>query len=133
VRNNGVTVVLVTHFMEEAERLCDRIALVDSGRVIAIDTPAGLVARAAPEQRIKFQPSAPFDDQLLTSLPEVRSVSRSGSQVVVTGSGNLLNAVMSILARNSIVAADLRIEQSNLDDAFVALTGKASHDAVHSS
>jgi ABC-2 type transport system ATP-binding protein len=126
IRARGVTVVLVTHFMEEAERLCDRVAVIDSGRVMAIDTPAGLVARAASEQRIRFRPSAPLDDQLLTDLPEVRVVRRVGAQVEVTGSGNLLNAVVSALARNQIVAAELRVEQANLDDAFVALTGTAA-------
>jgi ABC-2 type transport system ATP-binding protein len=126
IRARGVTVVLVTHFMEEAERLCDRVAVVDAGRVVAIDTPAGLVTRAVAEQRIRFRPSAPMDDRLLTDLPEVREVRRIGSQVVVTGSGNLLAAVVSALARNQIVAAELRVEQANLDDAFVALTGAAA-------
>jgi ABC-2 type transport system ATP-binding protein len=123
IRERGVTVVLVTHFMEEAERLCDRIAVVDSGRVIAIDTPAGLVSRVQSEQRIRFHVSAPLDESLLTVLPEVRHVSRNGSQIVVTGTGNLLNAVITVLARHEIVAGDLRVEQASLDDAFVALTG----------
>jgi ABC-2 type transport system ATP-binding protein len=129
IRGRGVTVVLVTHFMEEAERLCDRVAVVDAGRVIAIDSPAGLVTRAAPEQRIQFRPSAPLDDRPLADLPEVRSVSRSGALVVVTGTGNLLNTVISVLARHQIVAADLRVEQATLDDAYVALTGHAGADA----
>src|SRR5215831_4073872 len=90
VRNRGVTVVLVTHFMEEAERLCDRVAVINGGRMVALDTPAGLVSKAVSEQRIRFRPSAPLDDRLLTDLPEVRGVSRVGPQVVVTGSGNLL-------------------------------------------
>src|SRR6202011_3192719 len=85
IRNRGVTVVLVTHFMEEAERLCDRVAIVDAGRIIAMDSPAGLVSRIQSEQRVRFRPSAPLEDQLLTQLPEVRGVSRAGSQVVVTG------------------------------------------------
>ena len=124
IRERGVTVVLVTHFMEEAERLCDRIAVVDSGRVVAIDTPSGLVSRVQAEQRIRFYVSAPFDESLLTALPEVRQVSRNGSQLVVTGTGNLVNAVITVLARHEIVARDLRVEQASLDDAFVALTGR---------
>ncbi|TDB99594.1 ABC transporter ATP-binding protein [Micromonospora fluostatini] len=123
VRDRGVTIVLVTHFMEEAERLCDRVAVIDSGRVVALDTPAGLVATVAPEQRVRFRPSAPLDDRLLTDLPEVVSVQRTGSHLVVTGTGDVLHAVTSVLARNQIVAADLRVEQSTLDDAFVELTG----------
>ncbi|MGW0501581.1 ABC transporter ATP-binding protein [Micromonospora sp. NPDC003241] len=123
VRDRGVTIVLVTHFMEEAERLCDRIAVIDQGRVAALDSPAGLVAAVAPEQRIRFRPSAPLDDRLLTDLPQVTTVTRSGSQVVVAGTGELLHAVTSVLARHRITAADLRVEQASLDDAFVELTG----------
>jgi ABC-2 type transport system ATP-binding protein len=125
VRDNGVTIVLVTHFMEEAERLCDRLALIDSGKLVALDTPAGLVAKVDDQQRVRFRPSAPIDHALLTALPEVVSVERAGSQLVVTGTGNLLLAVTSELARNQVVAGDLRVEQTSLDDAFVALTGRS--------
>ncbi|HKF74753.1 MAG TPA: ABC transporter ATP-binding protein [Terriglobales bacterium] len=125
VREHGVTVVLVTHSMEEAERLCDRVAVIVAGRVVAVDTPAGLVARVDAEQRIRFRPLSPLDDGLLTALPEVRSVTRSGLQVVVTGTGNLLHAVTSVLARHQVVAGDLRIDQASLDDAYVALTGRS--------
>jgi ABC-2 type transport system ATP-binding protein len=124
VRNRGVTVVLVTHFMEEAERLADRIAIIDSGRLIALDTPAGIIARVSDEQRLRFRPSAPLDDALLNALPEVRSVDHSGPVVVVSGTGNLLGAVSAVLARHEIVPFDLRMEQAGLDDAFVALTGR---------
>ncbi len=124
IRDRGVTVVLVTHFMEEAERLCDRIAVIDGGRVVALDSPAGLVSTVDNTQRIRFRPSAPLDQALLAALPEVESVAEVGRQLVVTGSGNLLHAVTSVLARNQIVAAELRIEQTTLDDAFVALTGR---------
>ena len=71
IRDRGVTIVLVTHFMEEAERLCDRVALIDGGRIVALDTPAGLAARARGGKTVRFLPSAPFDDRLLTELPEV--------------------------------------------------------------
>jgi ABC-2 type transport system ATP-binding protein len=108
--------------MEEAERLCDRIALIDAGRVVALDTPAGIVGRVAVEQRIRFRPSVALDDRLLAALPEVTDVTRRGDQVVVTGTGNVLHAVTSVLARNQVVALDLRVDRANLDDAFVALT-----------
>jgi ABC-2 type transport system ATP-binding protein len=124
IRNRGVTIVLVTHFMEEAERLCDRIAVIDAGKIVAIDSPAGLVSTVDDTQRIRFRPSAPLDHAVLTALPEVSDVERAGAQLVVTGTGNLLHAVTSVLARNQIVAADLRVEQTSLDDAFVALTGR---------
>ncbi|ASO22073.1 ABC-2 type transport system ATP-binding protein [Actinoalloteichus hoggarensis] len=124
IRDRGVTILLVTHFMEEAERLCDRLAVIDAGRLVALDTPAGLVARVDDRQRVRFRPSAPLDHAVLAALPEVASVARAGSQLVVTGSGNLLHAVTTALARHQVVAADLRVEQATLDDAFVALTDR---------
>jgi ABC-2 type transport system ATP-binding protein len=123
VRARGVTILLVSHFMEEAERLCDRIAMIDAGRIVALDTPAGIVSLAKAEQRLHFRPSAPLEDSLLTGLPEVHSVTRTGATVIVAGSGNLVHAVTSVLARKRIVANELRIEQVSLDDAFIALTG----------
>jgi len=126
VRERGVTIVLVTHFMEEAERLCDRVALIDAGQVVALDTPAALAERVQSEQRIQFRPSVPLDDGLLTSLPEVTSVIRRGDVVVVTGTSKALNAVISVLARNQIVAEQLRVEQASLEDAFLAFTGRHS-------
>jgi ABC-2 type transport system ATP-binding protein len=123
VRDRGVTIVLVTHFMEEAERLCDRVALIDSGRVVAIDTPANLADGVETEQRIQFRPSMPLPQDLLESLPDVTNVIYRGDVVVVTGNNNALNAVTSALARNQIVARQLRVDQANLEDAFLALTG----------
>jgi ABC-2 type transport system ATP-binding protein len=124
IRDSGVTIVLVTHFMEEAERLCDRIALIDAGRVVATDSPAGLIARVGAEQRVRFRPSAPVADSVLTELPGVTDVSHSGGQVTVTGTGNLAHVVTLALAQKQIVPGDLRIEQASLDDAFLALTGR---------
>jgi ABC-2 type transport system ATP-binding protein len=124
VRDRGVTIVLVTHFMEEAERLCDRVALIDSGRVVAIDTPANLAEGVETGQRIQFRPSVPLPGQLLESLPDVTDVIYRGDVVVVTGNSNALNAVTSALARNQILARQLRVDQANLEDAFLALTGR---------
>jgi ABC-2 type transport system ATP-binding protein len=123
VRARGVSIVLVTHFMEEAERLADRLAVIDAGRIVALGSPADIVARVDTEQRIRFRPSAPIPDADLAMLPEVTSVSHIGQTVVVTGTGNLLHAVTSVLARRQIVANELRLEQADLDDAFIALTG----------
>ncbi len=128
VRNRGVTILLVTHFMEEAERLCDRVALIDAGRVAALDSPAGLAARAGGGTSVRFVPSAPFDDRLLSRLPEVRAVSRSGSHVIVTGTGELVNAVILALAAAGVTAREVQIDSSTLEDAFVKLTGRHLHE-----
>jgi ABC-2 type transport system ATP-binding protein len=124
VRDRGVTVLLVTHFMQEAEHLCDRIAVIDAGRVVALDTPAGFVAALPATQRLRFVPAAPFDPRLLQELPEVSAVEQRGDQVVVSGGGELIAAVTGALARAGIVVSQLRVEQTSLDDAFIALTTK---------
>jgi ABC-2 type transport system ATP-binding protein len=136
IRRAGVTVLLVTHFMDEAERLCDRIAVVDAGRVVAVDTPEGLTRRAAgAASRLSFRPSAPdgaeltgagLTDAELTALPGVTAVERRGERVIVTGGAGMPDAVTALLAVRRIEARDLRVEQANLEDAYLALTGGLS-------
>ena len=128
IRDRGTTILLVTHFMEEAERLCDHVALIDHGRIVALDTPAGLTARARGGKTVRFLPSAPFDDRLLTGLPEVSRVERDGQHVVVTGTGELVNAVLFALHAAGLEARDVRLDASTLEDAFVALTGTRLHE-----
>jgi len=123
IRGRGVTIVLVTHFMEEAERLCDRVALIDNGRVVALDTPAALAERARGGRTMRFRPSAPFDDRLLTGLPEVTGLEHAGQHVVVTGTGELVSAVILALHAAGVTARDVQLDSSNLEDAFVKLTG----------
>jgi ABC-2 type transport system ATP-binding protein len=130
IRHSGVTIVLVTHFMEEAERLCDRVAVIDSGRIVALDSPSALAARVEVEQHIRFRPSVPLDDALLAGLPEVTNLVRRGDLVQVTGTGNVVGAVTSVLASHGIVAEQLRVERASLEDAFVALTGHGAHSAA---
>jgi ABC-2 type transport system ATP-binding protein len=126
LRDEGVTVLLVTHFMEEAERLCDRVAVIDNGRVVAMGSPARLTERLGGERRATFRPSAPFDDRVLLELPEVTAVTRRGDLVVVTGTGDILSAVTSTLAAEGVVARHLQVDQSNLEDVFVTLTRHAT-------
>ncbi|MFE7129542.1 ABC transporter ATP-binding protein [Streptomyces sp. NPDC057638] len=125
VRDRGVTILLVTHFMDEAERLSDRIAVIDGGRVAAVDTPAGLIARSSAVRQVRFRVSQPLDRSVLTGLPDVSRVEIAEGRWLVTGRGQLLSSVAGALARARVVAEDLRVDQLNLDDAFVALTGRA--------
>jgi ABC-2 type transport system ATP-binding protein len=129
VKKGGVTVVLVTHFMEEAERLCDRIMVVDHGRVVAIDSPSGLIRRVGSEQRIAFRPSEPIDDDAFANVPGITTVAHSGSHVVITGTGNLVHTVTALLADREIVPEDLRVEQTSLEDAYLELTSRSNGSA----
>jgi ABC-2 type transport system ATP-binding protein len=128
IRDRGATILLVTHFMEEAERLCDRVALIDSGRLAALGTPASLAAQAKGGKTVRFAPSVPVSDRLLTDLPEVRTVERDGSRVVVTGTGDLVNAVILTLTAAGVTAGDVQLDSSTLEDAFVKLTGRHLHE-----
>jgi ABC-2 type transport system ATP-binding protein len=122
VRDRGVTVILVTHYMDEAERLCDRVALINHGKVIALDTPAALAAREGGGVRMQFVPSEPVNDKVLTVLPGVTSVEHRGSRVIVAGSGDLTTRVLYALLKMGVNASDVQVKSGNLEDAFVKLT-----------
>jgi ABC-2 type transport system ATP-binding protein len=126
VRESGVTVVLVTHFMEEAQRLCDRIAVIDKGRVAALDTPSGLIRRSSGATVISFTPSRPLEAGELDALPGAASVQERDGGFVINGTDETVNAVITLLARHHVTAHQLRVTDATLDDAFLDLTGAAS-------
>jgi ABC-2 type transport system ATP-binding protein len=122
IREKGTTVVLVTHFMDEAENLCDRVAIVEHGKIIASDIPQGLIARHTSQVRVIFS-SENTDLPWLEKVPGVKRVTARGQRVEVEGSGPLLALVAAALVEHGIVPADLRVEQPNLEDVFLKLTG----------
>ncbi|MFJ8748026.1 ABC transporter ATP-binding protein [Streptomyces sp. NPDC102441] len=128
IRESGVTVLLVTHFMEEAQRLCDRIAVIDKGRVVALDTPGGLIGGSKGSTAISFTPSEPIAYDELEALPGAVSVdvTGSGGRVVIHGTDETANAVITLLARHHITARQLRVAEAGLDDVFLDLTEQAS-------
>jgi ABC-2 type transport system ATP-binding protein len=127
VRDDGATVVLVTHSMEEAEGLCDRVAIVDQGRVVATGTPSELVAGTDAIQRVSFTwPDA--HAAWLSHLEGVERVTRRGDLVEVAGSGPLAVRVAAGLAGRGIAPADFRTHHPDLEDVFLALTGRDLRD-----
>ncbi|MFE9723160.1 ABC transporter ATP-binding protein [Streptomyces sp. NPDC005794] len=128
IRDSGVTVLLVTHFMEEAQRLCDRVAVIDKGRVVALDTPGGLIGGAAGATAISFTPSEPIAYAELKTLPGAVSVDVTdpGGRVVIHGTDDTANAVITLLARHRITARQLRVAEAGLDDVFLDLTEQTS-------
>jgi ABC-2 type transport system ATP-binding protein len=122
VRAGGKTVVLVTHFMEEAEKLCDRVAIVSAGKVAALDTPQGLIASYSHGIRLSF--SAADDDLAwLGQVPHVRGLQRDGARVILRGDERMLLHVAAALLEHGSEPSDLRVEQATLEDVFLKLTG----------
>lgn len=124
IREKGKTVVLVTHFMEEAEALADRVAIIDNGRIIAIDTPATLINDLQAGSRVRFTNPNGFDAQTLSNVEGATQVEQQGQQVIVHGNGPLLARIANALAQHNITPTDLHVEQANLEDVFLAHTGR---------
>ena len=126
IRDSGVTVILVTHFMDEAERLCDRIMVVNNGSVSAVDTPAGLIHSTGAEQLMTFRSSEPISTDELLALSDVIDARIDGDRVVVTGVENVVTAVLMMLVDRNVTASQLRVDYTSLEDAYLALTGETS-------
>jgi ABC-2 type transport system ATP-binding protein len=121
MRDRGVTVILVTHFMDEAERLCDRLALINHGAVMALDTPEAIAATAG-GSRVRFVPSQPVDEQTLRAIPGVSEIERKERYVTVTGTGDLAGTLISALAAIGVRVSEVEARTGNLEDAFIKLT-----------
>ena len=130
IREQGTTVVLVTHFMDEAEALCDRVAMLVDGRRAALDTPAGLIETHAPAARVQFTPPPDFDAGLLDALDVVARIERSNGRVTAYGQGPLLARVAQRLDNHGITPPDLAHRRPTLDDVFSALAGSTPDDAA---
>jgi ABC-2 type transport system ATP-binding protein len=126
IRDRGKTVFLTTHLMEEAERLCDRVAIIEHGRIIDIDTPKRLVDRHCPERTVVLVTDDPIAEESFLSIPGAEAVVRTGIQFTVRGRGDdLVTEVIRCLSENRIKVADFRTILPNLEDVFLKLTGQS--------
>jgi ABC-2 type transport system ATP-binding protein len=134
IRRDGCTVVLTTHSMEEAETLCDRVAIVDHGKIVALDSPAALVSKLGAESRVLFTTTHALDPKALQAVDGATRVERDGDRVIVYGrapqSGKqaLISEVANWLSAQGAPFSDIRMEQPNLEDVFLQLTGRAMRD-----
>ena len=125
IRQQGKTVFLTTHYMEEAERLCDRVAIIDHGKIVALDTPEALIRSLGIEKRLVFTLPPSQATPSLASLPQVSRVEQAGERLTVYGHGErFVSAVVYALEDAGVPFLDLRTEQPNLEDVFLALTGR---------
>ena len=129
IRQRGKTVFLTTHLMEEAERLCDRVAIIDHGRIVDIGTPAALVRRHCPERTVIMVTEDATAPARLQAIPHVESVSSQGLQLTIRGLGSdLVTQVIQCLGEHRIRVTDFRTELPTLEDVFLKLTGHKIRD-----
>jgi len=128
VRSKGKTILMTTHFMEEAERLCDRVAILDHGRIVALDKPAALISNLGAEERIVFSLDEALPATLEKALSKSGQVEIQGERVTVHGNNDhqtaMVSEVVNQLTTSGVKFRDLRTEQPNLEDVFLKLTGR---------
>ena len=129
IRERGKTVFLTTHLMEEAERLCDRVAIIDHGRIIDIDTPERLVARHCPERTVELSTDDMGADERFRQMPRVNTVTRQNGRVIIRGRGDdFVTDVIQCLSEHRIRVTDFRTVLPTLEDVFLTVTGHSIRD-----
>jgi ABC-2 type transport system ATP-binding protein len=129
IRERGKTVFLTTHLMEEAERLCDRVAVIEHGRLIDIDTPEGLVRRHCPERTVVLTTEDAMAEERFRAIPRVEAVERHESRYTIRGSGDdFITAVIRCLSEARVTVTDFRTVHPTLEDVFLRLTGHSIRD-----
>ena len=129
IRQRGKTVFLTTHLMEEAERLCDRVAIIEHGRIIDIDTPQRLVDRHCPERSVTLATDDAHAAGCLARIPRVESVAQLESRFTIRGTGDaFVTDVIQCLSENRITVTEFRTELPTLEDVFLKLTGHSIRD-----
>ena len=131
IRDGGTTVFLTTHFMDEAEQLCDRVAIFDHGRIVALDTVQGLIASLDAESTLSFTVDGVPPVERLEAVQGVERVEKEGGRIAVHGNGvRFPHEVLGVLAEAGQWAQDLRTEQPTLEDVFLTLTGRKMREGV---
>ena len=126
IRDRGKTVFLTTHLMEEAERLCDRVAIIENGRIIDIDTPEQLVLRHCPERIVVLDTADRAAEEKFRAIPGVQAVVRNDLRLTIRGRGEeLVTDVIHCLSENHIRVTEFRTILPNLEDVFLKLTGRS--------
>jgi ABC-2 type transport system ATP-binding protein len=132
VRSKGMTVLLTTHYMEEAEQLCDRVAILNHGQVIALDTPDALVRKYGAGERVVFTVNGELPQEFITTISKVARIEIQGERVIVRGNSAqsvpLVAGVVMQLSHTGTSFRSLQTEQANLEDVFLTLTGREMHD-----
>lgn len=129
IRDRGKTVFMTTHLMEEAERLCDRVAIIDHGRIIDVDTPDGLVAKHCPERAVMLKTTDADAQARLAAIRSARSITRQGDAYRIDGTGeHFISEVIAAVAEQRLQVTDFRTIVPSLEDVFLKVTGHSIRD-----
>ena len=129
IREQGKTVFMTTHLMEEAERLCDRVAIIEHGKIIDIGSPSELVGRHCPERTVVLATSDALAEESLRRIRSADTVTRQDSRFTIHGTGDdFVTDVIQCLSENHIRVTDFRTMLPNLEDVFLKLTGHSIRD-----
>ena len=129
IRQRGKTVFLTTHLMEEAERLCDRVAIIDHGRIVDIGTPAALVARHCPQRTVILATEDGTADERFRAISRIDAVAAENGRLILRGRGeDFVTDVIQCLAEHRIRVTEFRTELPNLEDVFLKITGHSIRD-----
>ena len=126
LRGKGKTIILTTHYMEEAERLCDRVGIIDHGRIIALDTTRDLIAKQNLESSIEFTTSKSVSKEFFEKLPKVSKVAQDGDRFILhtKESSRVLAELTRLAEENGLNLENISVRKATLEDVFLALTGK---------
>ena len=125
IRQGGATVVMTTHYMEEAEALCDRVAVIDSGRLIALDTVPGLIASIAQGTKVQLRTSRQIAPNILEGIDGISDVTIAGTSVSMLWSGTgIPQAAVEAIEATDTTVANIQTSSPGLEDVFLALTGR---------
>jgi ABC-2 type transport system ATP-binding protein len=129
IRDRGKTVFMTTHLMEEAERLCDRVAIIEHGRIIDVDTPEKLINKYCPERSVVLVTDDVAAENLFRAMPQVMDVTSSGNRLTIKGNGeDLITSVIWCLSENRLRVSEFRTILPNLEDVFIKVTGHSIRD-----
>lgn len=129
IRNRGKTIFLTTHYMEEAQKLCDRVCIIDHGKIVALDKPEILIQNLDAESKVTFAITKPIDLKLLKDLSCVTRAEEVNNQVVVYGKGSeFLTKVVQVVENLGLPLYNLQIKQPTLEDVYLTLTGREYKD-----
>ncbi len=125
INAQGITIIMTTHYMEEAEFLCHRVAIMDAGKILEIDEPKKLIDRMSNTTQVSFFVDGEIDKKIFNSLPEIKKIYASYPKMILEISSlDKISAIVNLLKQHSIIFYGFTVKTATLEDVYLDLTGK---------